>query len=587
MFRYLKKHYLLAAFLPLIVSWGLISLLIPQGLHNDDFQLYFQFCNGGENSIPYSMHSGVLLGFLLMGMNHLTPLLNWYLIFLHLTGSAACLGLNLFVTSRCSSASSGNAFLDTSRLIGALGILSYINFYCIYFSQYTHTAILCACASIFLLYDWMHLKKHHGRLIYSIILFVCAYELRDQAIFPFFILAAGCTMAGLLFYKRIVCCGKWKGLLLFPVLLITLISTDNLVFKASPHWHEAKKFCQARIEIQDIRDNSGISKNSELSAAGIAPEDFSLFRTFTYVPGFCEEDSEFLKKARDIHKAQRKGLFGSDTAARFDILSREGYEYKAGITFLRAITPWMPIAAGLIILIPGISRQGMSHALPMLMAILIYFGILLLYQRVPGRVLNPVLYAGGAWILASPLLANRLTTNKVYNLISVSTVTLITLFCFREIRWFFSEPGQAWKHCAQNPKNLYLTTSMQHIGITPTGWKGASLQYFATTNIIPIADGWCFYTPAYRTALQARGITNPYAEICKPDTYIVTQNNTDEAAALRLISKVHQRQFGQTLQFHPCSSVGNFSFWQATAAHQDPKTQSSTRAALFPARTGR
>jgi hypothetical protein len=37
-------------------------------------------------------------------LNSLAPSLNWYLIFLHIVGSAACLGLNLFATTRCATA---------------------------------------------------------------------------------------------------------------------------------------------------------------------------------------------------------------------------------------------------------------------------------------------------------------------------------------------------------------------------------------------------------------------------------------------------------------------------------------------------
>ena len=104
---------------------------------------------------------------------------------------------------------------------------------------------------------------------------------------------------------------------------------------------------------------------------------------------------------------------------------------------------------------------------------------------------------------------------------------------------------------------------MQDLGIFPSGWSGVSLDYLAHSNIIPISDGWCFYSPAYKAALKARGITNPYAEICKPTTFLVTQNNLDESGILRLISAVHSRQMGTPLQFRKVESVGKFTFWQA------------------------
>lgn len=43
-----------------------------------------------------------------MGLNAITPSLNWHLILLHTVGSAACLGLDLFATTRALRALSVN-----------------------------------------------------------------------------------------------------------------------------------------------------------------------------------------------------------------------------------------------------------------------------------------------------------------------------------------------------------------------------------------------------------------------------------------------------------------------------------------------
>ena len=83
---------------------------------------------------------------------------------------------------------------------------------------------------------------------------------------------------------------------------------------------------------------------------------------------------------------------------------------------------------------------------------------------------------------------------------------------------------------------------MQGLNLYPTGYQGISQHYFEQTNIVPIADGWCFYSPAYKAALKARHITNPYVEILKENTYIVTQNNTDEQWALNIVSAIHKNK---------------------------------------------
>lgn len=90
--------------------------------------------------------------------------------------------------------------------------------------------------------------------------------------------------------------------------------------------------------IQDARDNSGINKSEALNQAGLAPEEFRLFRPFTYYPGFCDESSQKLAIVRDIHQSQRKGFLGSELAAD-STSSRRKYTFEGGATLLLALTP--------------------------------------------------------------------------------------------------------------------------------------------------------------------------------------------------------------------------------------------------------
>lgn len=563
MYNRLNQHPFLLACFPLMAAWLLISMLVPQGLHNDDYQIWFMYCNGGTGSIPFSFYSGAIEGYLFMALNAISPQLNWYLILLRIIASAASLALNYHASSCwCQTTPSARGF-DIAKLFALLSILTYINFQCVYFSQYTNIAMLCACSSLFLAFDWWQGHGGRMRISASLALLFCAFELRAQSLAAFLILGMSVAAVAILTRReRLKQRSKWS-LALFPLLIAGLAAADYLTFQSVSEWSEARHFCKIRMGIQDSRDNSGVDKSDALQAAGITKAEFSRFQSFTYIPDFCHEKPEELQRLCQIHQSHRRGFLSSDVAASFGILSTEGYQFKGGDTLLRAITPWVPIIIGLGFLLFGPNRRAMKYALPMILSVLLYFGILILLQRAVGRVLHPVLYAGGIWILASPTKENILTRNKLscYGLILMSTIS--TLFCLREIRWFFSPNPPAWQYCTQNPQNLYLTTSMQHLNIFPPGCSGVSLHFFANTNVIPIADGWCFYSPAYKKALKARGISNPYAELCKPNTYLVTQNNIGEDGTLRLISAVHNRQVGTELQFEKVETVGKFTFWKA------------------------
>ena len=563
MYNRLKQHPLLLACLPLLAAWMIISILVPQGMHNDDHQIWFMYCNGGTGSIPFSFYSGAIEGYLFMALNAISPHLNWYLILLHIIASAASLALNYYASSRWCHATPLAKGFDIAKLVAVLSLLTYINFQCVYFSQYTNIAMLCACSSLFLAFDWW--QGHGGRIQISasLALLFCAFELRAQSLAAFLILGMGVAVVAILTRReRLKQRSKWS-LVLFPLLIAGLAVADHLTFQSITEWSEARQFCKIRMGIQDSRDNSGVDKSDALQSAGITKAEFSRFQSFTYIPDFCHEKPEELQQLCQIHQSHRRGFLNSDIAARFGILSTEGYQFKGGETLLRAITPWVPIIIGMGFLLIGTNRRALEYALPLILSILLYFGILILMQRAVGRVLHPVLYAGGIWILSCSTEGNILTRNKLicYGLALIGAIS--ALFCLREIRWFLSPNPQAWQYCAQNPHNLYLTTSMQHLDIFPPGWKGVSLHYFANTNIIPIADGWCFYSPAYKQALKARGISNPYAELCKPNTYLVTQNNIDEDGTLRLISAIHNRQLGTELQFEKVETVGKFTFWKA------------------------
>ena len=564
--RHLSRHPLFLSFLPLLFTWLLLALAQPRELHNDDFQLYFQLCNGGAGSIPLSGHAGYLTGLLLMGLNGISDSVNWYLILLLAAGSLACFGLNFFAIKWIAGTPSHSSPWDAVRMLSALALLCFINYKSLSLAQYTSIGVLCACTSLFLLYDWS--QGVSGKLKYAcaVLLFIWAYEWRDQSVLPFFFLGVFVLLIVLLSSTPEAKQRFIRGAALFPIILAALHSLHAVALNAAPEWQNAVAFNHTRTRILDSKDNSGVDKSQALERLGINSQDFHIFKSFTYLPGFCNENAAELEKVLKIHNDQRKGLFGLDLAAKHGLLELGDYRYKEGDSPAQAITPWIPVCAAFFLVVIGMNRRSMAHTLPMLAALLGYFSLLFVMQRVVGRVFHPVLYASAVWILAAPISANAFTRNKFICCSVLVIQIMAVLFCLRDARHIFNRGEQAWMLCAQNPQNLYLTTSMQHLCIYPPGWKGVSLRYFATTNLLPIADGWCFYSPAYRAALNARGIRNPYAEICKPDTYIITQNNLDETGMLNTISSVHKRQTGTPLRFRKMETVGKFSFWKAEAA---------------------
>lgn len=564
--QHIARHPLTLALLPLLFTWLLLALAQPRELHNDDFQIFFQYCNGGTGAIPFSFYSGYLAGLLLQGLNYIHDGLNWHLILLQITGSLACGCLNFFAVKRITATPSNSTTLDYVRLLSTLAFLFFFNYKCILFAQYTFIGILCACAALFLLYDWSIGTRSKCKYSFASLLFICAYEMREQSVVPFFIISlfvfvVVMTTSDHKAKKRFL-----RGWLLFPALLAILLVIHASAFNAEPAWQQAMQYNKARGIIHDSRDNSGVDKTPALQQLGINNQDYRIFKSFTYLPGFCKENADNLKKVQELHQDQRKGIFGLDIAAKHGLLALGDYQYKEGDTPAQSISPWLPLMSALVLVLMGANRNCAAYSFPVLAALIVYFCLLFAMERVVGRVFHPVLYASTIWLFTAPLSANTLTKSKLICAGLLCIEIMAALFCLRDARHLFNKKEQPWKICASNPQNLYLTTSMQHLRIYPPGWKGVSLRYFATTNMLPIADGWCFYSPAYHAALNARGIKNPYAEICKPDTYIITQNNRNESEMLSYISTIHEKQVGTPLRFRKTQTVDKFSFWKAEAA---------------------
>ena len=75
-----------------------------------------------------------------------------------------------------------------------------------------------------------------------------------------------------------------------------------------------------------------------------------------------------------------------------------------------------------------------------------------------------------------------------------------------------------------------------------------------------------FYTPAYRAALAARKIENPYRELLKDNVYVITFRQEDKWV-LKQLSALHELYTGQGVEFSKVHAIGEHSFWKA---HQLP-----------------
>ena len=405
--QHISRHPLLLSLLPLLFTWLLLALAQPRQLQNDDLQIFFQYCNGGTGAIPFSFYSGYLTGLLLQGLNYLYDGLNWHLILLQISGSLACGGLNFFAVKRILSTPSGSRNLDYVRLLSALAFLLFFNYKCILFAQYTYIGILNACAALFLLYDWSLGTRGAFKYSFTVLLFICAFEMRNQSIVPFFLLGlfvlwVVVTTSDKEAKKRFI-----RGGMIFPALLAILLAIHTSAFKAEPAWQQAMQYNTARGMIHDSRDNSGVDKTPGLQQLGISSQDYRIFKSFTYLPGFCEEKADILEKVQELHQDQRKGLFGLDFAAEHGLLALGDYQYKEGSTPAQSISPWLPLITALILVLVGVNRKCTAYAFPVLVALIVYFCLLFSMERVVGRVFHPVLYASAIWLFLGTALCQR------------------------------------------------------------------------------------------------------------------------------------------------------------------------------------
>ena len=528
------------------------------GLQNDDLQICFLLNGGGEAPGPFSLYTNVCLGWVLCHLSSIWPGVNWYYCFLCAMAAIASLAINYSACERV-------ARCSIVFKIATLLFLVYINYRGMITIQYTHVGVYAACAAVLLISRMFDHSVSVSRLVISTFLLFAAFCLRASVLLSAAFLLIGIVVAE---WHRL----RERRLLMrlglavaVPLLLCGCAFIANTIeYRNSPEWGNALRFSQVRMQIVDSKDNSGLNKEADLLNAGISPESYSLFQKFVYVPEM--DNLATVESAVRIHKNGRKGVLGSSAAADIGLLEFQPSNLKPKTTLARLVTPYVPLCIAVFLLLLFPERKRMVKALGILVLLACYIYILALMDRLVVRVLNPLLYASALYVMSIPEESTHMRCWKWRAAGAVLLSALACVFCFRHLKEPSENVKAAWAYCESKADTLFFTCSMQWPWATSSKLEAFSLQHLQNTNILPLADGWIFYTPAYKAALKARGISNPYVRLMQPNAQLITRKQGSRQSALQCIQKEIYAQTGQCVDFEKVAEKGVFEFWACNVA---------------------
>ena len=551
---FLYRHPVLTGFLMVVLAVCTAVLQRPFGLHNDDMQIYFLLLNGGvaEGTLGYGLYTNHALGSCMAFFSYMWPSVNVYLVFLLFLSIVACCSANFYVLStQNKEKDQDDGYSKLHRLV-TLCLLFIINVMCMRTLQYTQVAVWAAVCGVLLLCSveksgsWWVLRS-----LFATLLLIGAFCLRESALVP----AAFVAMAA-------VCAKKFQNkralgaIGCVAVLLGALHVYNELAYQASPEWQDARRYLSLRVKILDSKDNSGLDKGAQLEAIGVSPRSFDMYKSFIYTPSLG--DTERVKQCLSIHREGRKGLFGCKWLADAGFLARSPHDKQGDTTLLMKLTAWVPLLLATILFLPATQKRTLSAACVMLLAVIAYVGILIAFQRAVGRVVNPVLYVAAVWVLALPLGKTRINESKLCHLCTLGVSVVCILFVTRH--WHFWERSDpAAYYCAAHPDTLYLTTCQQGLGLYPRGLDGYSASWLKKSNILPIADGWSFYSPAYKAALRARGFESLQDAMLHANTLIVIRQS-DKEWVLQKLPELAHCEWGKKIELSIVDTYGEFYF---------------------------
>ncbi len=494
----------------------------PQ-FHNDEVQMYFMLLNGGDVDGPlgYAVYPNFVLGWCIAQLSIILPSVNVYLLFLYVLSFLACCSANFFVlATQMKGGKPEGRYQKAFALASCLLMLS-INFMCMKNMSYTHVAVWSGVCGALILGSAEENGAWRMRVLVGALLLIGAYALRGSALVPAFFVACVSLWRHRRHKKILIAC---SGIGLF---IGVLALANVLAYSAHPEWETARRCnLDIRVPIVDSPDNSGVDKTNALEAKGIHPHSFASFKSFIYSPSLSHEET--MKEALAIHREARRGLWGSSLLARFGFLEDPwGACLKGDKTFYRAIEPWIPLMAACFLWLLGAQRCTMGAALRMWGALACYLGALFFFHRMVGRVVDPFLYGAAIWMLGLPPKNHAFAAHKLTCAVSVCVALLAALFTKRH--WpELMDAANGGPYFAAHPDTLYLTTVQQANEIYPSGFWGCSYRWMSQSNVIPIADGWVYYSPAYASALRRCGFTTLDAAFMHPRTRLVVRKRNKE-----------------------------------------------------------
>lgn len=565
MFSFIRTHCKLCALIFTIVNWFVWVGFYPS-LQNDDFQISFLLQGGGEGSSSFNLFTNIALSCILAQLQNVSSSTVWYLLALFLVSLASAYSINFLFADSMDEGATKTSFGILKSVI-SICILIFINRAILTSIQFTHVGIIACCAGALLISRMASKGGSRTMVLSALTLILSGFCIRDQSIIAFIFIMLGTGCAYLVGDDR--SSSVRPVLITLAVLLPSLVGLhflNSVLYHQSTEWGPAQLYSKARYNIQDYPDNSKIDKRNLLTAKGIKPTEYTAFKSFLYVPSM--DSLSKVKDLSEIHQQGREGLFGSKFAADHLLLKPTAKQFKEPFSSLMTITPWGTLGVAFFLFIISINRQSIRRNGPVLLAFGAYMACLLILGRSPGRVVHPMVITTAFWVLIhlpneAPLLRKRWMAWGSWGVCALGVA-----FCFRHsFHWRPSSPrAEAHEYCAARPENLYITTNQQGCGLFPVGFTGYSMDYLHKTNVLPVGDGWMFYTPAYRAALAARKIENPYRELLKDNVYVITFRQEDKWV-LKQLSALHELYTGQGVEFSKVHAIGEHSFWKA---HQLP-----------------
>ena len=342
--------------------------------------------------------------------------------------------------------------------------------------------------------------------------------------------------------------------------------SQHAFYDRHAEWLEAASFLKARVAIADYPDNSSVNKMNDYRRIGLSPNDVAMFRSFIYAPSW---DSEPLaRQALAIHRSGNRGLFGSKLAAERGILSFDIRMLAKMADSAVLLTPWIPLAYMLLAPLLFLGRAPTRRQVCVLIPLMVILLAIATTGRPVARVYEPFL--GFSTLLAAsfmPLRRDGYSLSRIPACLLVLFSLLCLLFVFRHYRHGASSPSHATAdYCSRHPDITYFSATLQDASnLYPSSLFGSVGDAWRSGNVIPLADGWIFYTPAYRRFLKERGIGSPYVSLSRENSRLVTFIPHESNHFFQCVKTFFREHINQDISFEEEACIPPCRFWRIRA----------------------